>query len=84
MAKQFSATRSPSSSRWLPTLALLTAAAAAASACGSHTASNSSSSSATSTANGVKTVNVTLANDSGKDACKLDTSSVERARSPLP
>ena len=74
MAKQFSATRFPSPSRWLPGLALVTVAAA--SACGSHTTSNSASSSPTPNANGVKTVNVTLANDSGKDACKLDTSSV--------
>ena len=76
MAKQFSATRFPSPSHWLPRLALVTVAAAAASACGSHTASNSASSSPTSNANDVKTVSVTLANDSGKDACKLDTSSV--------
>ena len=38
------------------------------------------SSSATSNANGVKTVNVTLANESGKDGCKLDMTSALRDR----
>ena len=74
---KFDGTTSPSRSRWLPRLALVAVgavAASAASACGSP--SHSASPSATSSANGVKTVNVTLANDSGKDGCKLDTNSV--------
>ena len=50
----------------------------ALSACGSNTdaAKGTSSASATSAANGVGTVNVTLANDAGKDGCWLDTASV--------
>jgi iron uptake system component EfeO len=71
---KFDGTGSPSPSRWLPRLALVAVGAVAASACG--TTSHSSSPSATSNANGVKTVNVTLANESGKDGCKLDMTSV--------
>ena len=70
---KFDGTGSPSPSRWLPRLALVAVGAVAASACG--TTSHSSSPSATSNANGVKTVNVTLANESGKDGCKLDMTS---------
>jgi iron uptake system component EfeO len=71
---KFDGTRFPSPSRWLPRLALVAVGAVAASACGSP--SHSSSPSTTSNANGVKTVNVTLANESGKDGCKLDMTSV--------
>jgi len=70
---KFDGTGSPSPSRWLPRLTLVAVGAVAASACG--TTSHSSSPSATSNANGVKTVNVTLANESGKDGCKLDMTS---------
>jgi len=71
---KFDGTGSPSPNRWLPRLALVAVGAVAASACG--TTSHSSSPSATSSANGVKTVNVTLANESGQDGCKLDMTSV--------
>lgn len=70
---KFDGTGFPSPSRWLPRLALVAVGAVAASACG--TTSHSSSPSATSNANGVKTVNVTLADESGKDGCKLDMTS---------
>jgi iron uptake system component EfeO len=62
---------------WLAAPALLAAAAMTVTACGSSndTASSSSSAAPTSTA-GVNTVNVTLANEGGKDGCKLDSSSV--------
>jgi iron uptake system component EfeO len=58
--------------------ALAAAAALTASACGSSTdaAKSTSGAGATSTTNGVNTVNVTLANDSGKDGCSLDAKSV--------
>jgi iron uptake system component EfeO len=47
------------------------------SACGSGTDSaNSSSSASPTSAGGVNSVNVTLANDGGKDGCKLDNGSV--------
>jgi iron uptake system component EfeO len=63
---------------WLATPALLAAAAFAATACGSSTDSASSSSSTAPSSSGgpVNTVNVTLANDGGKDGCKLDSNSV--------
>lgn len=58
--------------------ALAAATALAVTACGSSTdtAKTTASSSAPSTSNGVATVNVTLANDAGKDGCSLDAKSV--------
>jgi len=55
--------------------AVVAAAALALSACGStgDTAKGTTSSQPTGAANGVHTVNVTLAGDSGKDTCALDT-----------
>jgi len=76
MVKQFGEITSPSPSRRIPRLALLAVAATVASACGSHGTGSASRPSTASTANGVKTVNVILASDSGEDGCKLDTSSV--------
>jgi iron uptake system component EfeO len=52
------------------------AAALGLSGCSSHNGTAASSSTPSSNASGVKTVNVTLANESGKDTCKLDTASV--------
>jgi iron uptake system component EfeO len=54
--------------------ALAAATALTVSACGSHT--DAAKNSATSTVNGVSTVNVTLANDGGQDACAVDAKSV--------
>lgn len=58
--------------------ALAAVAALTASACGSSTdaAKSTSTANATSATNGVNTVNVTLANDAGKDGCSVDTKSV--------
>lgn len=55
--------------------ALAAAVALAVAACGSSsdTAKTTATSSAPATTNGVTTVNVTLANDAGKDGCALDT-----------
>ena len=52
--------------------------ALALSACGStgDTATSTTSASGATPANGVSTVNVTLTDDSGKDACSVDTSTV--------
>jgi iron uptake system component EfeO len=55
--------------------ALAAATALALSGCGSH-GDTATSSAAASSAGGVNTVNVTMTNESGKDTCKLDTSSV--------
>jgi iron uptake system component EfeO len=69
--------KSRPSRRWLAAPALLAAAAMTVSACGSSTdAAKNSSSTAPSSAGGVNTVKVTLANDGGKDGCKLDGNSV--------
>ncbi len=73
MVKQFGRRTSPRPSGWLPRLTLIVVGAAVVSACGSHTTSSSST---TSAAGGVKAVNVTMANDSGADGCKLDTDTV--------
>jgi iron uptake system component EfeO len=58
--------------------ALAAAAALTVSACGSSTdsAKSTSAASGTAAANGINTVNVTLANDGGKDGCAVDTTSV--------
>jgi iron uptake system component EfeO len=70
-------TRSPSRRVLWTAPALAAAAALAVSACGSSTdAAKSTSGASAPTANGVNTVNVTLANDGGKDGCSLDTKSV--------
>jgi iron uptake system component EfeO len=83
MVKHLSETRLPSRSGWLALLllpVLIAAVAVAAAACGSssNTSSGHSGSSAapTSGANGVTAVNVTMANDAGKDSCKVDNGSV--------
>ena len=55
--------------------ALAAAAALTASACGSSTDAAKTTPTASAT-NGVNTVNVTLANDAGKDGCSVDTNSV--------
>ncbi|MCV7014080.1 iron uptake system protein EfeO [Mycolicibacterium madagascariense] len=55
--------------------AVAAATALTVSACGSSTTA-AKSSSAPSTTNGVNTVNVTLANDGGKDGCAADATSV--------
>lgn len=58
--------------------AVTAAAALALTGCGSKTdtAKSSASAAPTSSANGTNTVNVTLANDSGKDNCSVDTKTV--------
>jgi iron uptake system component EfeO len=80
MVKHLGETRLPSRSGWLATPVLIAAVAVAAAACGSssNTSSGNSGSSAapTSGANGVTAVNVTMANDAGKDSCKVDNGSV--------
>lgn len=57
---------------------MVAAAALALSACGSNgdAAKGAPSSEPTGAANGIHTVNVTLADDSGQDACALDTTTV--------
>jgi iron uptake system component EfeO len=59
--------------RWLAAPALVAVATVAATAC---THSNSATKPSSSQAGGVNTVSVTMANDSGKDVCKLDTNQV--------
>ena len=80
MVKYPNGKSSPSRRAWLATPAVLAAAALAATACGSSTESAGSSSGAASSssnsATSVNTVNVTLANDGGKDGCTLDGNSV--------
>jgi iron uptake system component EfeO len=78
MVKHLSETRLPSRSGRLATPVLLAAVAVAATACGSSSGTSSGTSSAVSTsgANGVSAVNITMANDGGKDSCKLDNPSV--------
>jgi iron uptake system component EfeO len=58
--------------------ALAAAAALALSGCSSHsdTAKGADPANATAANGGVQTVNITLANESGKDVCKVDTASV--------
>lgn len=69
--------RKPSfSNRWLTTSVVVTSIALAASACGSHSDTKSDGAAAPSGANGVNTVNITLANANGKDGCTTDVSSV--------
>ncbi|MCV7179884.1 iron uptake system protein EfeO [Mycolicibacterium sphagni] len=72
-------TRSAPRSLALCAPALVAAATLSLSGCGSHSntaTSSASSAPSSSSANGIKTVNVTLANESGKDTCTLDTKSV--------
>jgi iron uptake system component EfeO len=62
---------------WLVVPAAAAALALSATACSSSTdAAKSSAGASSSTANGVKAVNVTLANDAGKDTCSLDSATV--------
>ena len=62
---------------WLVAPALLAAVAMAVSGCGSSTdAAKSSLSARPSNGNGANAVNITLANDGGKDGCTLDANSV--------
>ncbi|GAC1403644.1 MAG: peptidase M75 family protein [Mycobacterium sp.] len=79
MVKHLGETRLPFRSRWLATPVLVAAVAVVATACGSDTDPNSSHSSSaapTSSANGATAVSITMANENGKDACKVDNSSV--------
>jgi iron uptake system component EfeO len=71
-------TRSVSRRILLAAPALAAAAALTVTACGSSadSAKSSGPSSSTSAANGPNAVNVTLANDAGKDGCSLDTKTV--------
>ncbi|MET0699417.1 MAG: iron uptake system protein EfeO [Mycobacterium sp.] len=55
--------------------ALAAATALALSGCGSHSDTAKSAPSSSGSSGGVNTVNVTMANDSGKDTCSLDTPS---------
>jgi iron uptake system component EfeO len=56
--------------------ALAAATALALSGCGAHSDSAKSNTATSAAAGGVNTVNVTMANDSGKDTCAIDTPSV--------
>jgi iron uptake system component EfeO len=56
--------------------ALAAAAALALSGCGSHSDTAKSSTATSGASGGINTVNVTMANQAGKDTCALDTSSV--------
>ena len=79
MAKHLSGTRLPSRSGWLATPALIAAVAAAATACGSNSdpsSSHNSSAAPTSGATGANAVNITMANENGKDSCTVDNASV--------
>lgn len=80
MVKQLSETTLPRHNGWLAAPVLLAALAVAATACSSGGDTNSSSTGSpaapTTGTNGVATVNITLANDGGKDACKVDNGSV--------
>ncbi|MDT7762057.1 MAG: iron uptake system component EfeO [Mycobacterium sp.] len=83
MVKHLNETRLPSRRSWLALLllpVLIAAVAVAAAACSStgNTSSGNSSSSAapTSGANGVTAVHITMANEAGKDSCKVDNGSV--------
>jgi iron uptake system component EfeO len=75
MTNPHTPTRSVSRSFLLSAPALAAATALALSGCGSHGDTAKSTTAASSTG-GVNTVNVTMTNDSGKDICKLDKSSV--------
>jgi iron uptake system component EfeO len=82
MVKHLSETRLPSRSGWLALLllpVLIAAVAVAAAACGSSSGTssgNSSSAAPTSGANGATAVTITMANEAGKDSCKVDNASV--------
>jgi len=78
MVKHPGEARSLSRSFRLAAPAVAAAVALALTACGSSTdaAKSTPSSAGISSANGVNAVKVTLANDSGKDACSLDTTKV--------
>jgi iron uptake system component EfeO len=82
MVKHLSETRLPSRSGWLALLllpVLIAAVAVAAAACGSSSrtsSGNSSSAAPTSGANGATAVTITMANEAGKDSCKVDNASV--------
>ena len=79
MVKHLSETRLPSRSSWPATPVLIAAVAVAAAACSSSSdtsSGNNSSAAPTSGANGVSAVNITLANEAGKDSCKIDNASV--------
>ncbi|MDT5113216.1 MAG: iron uptake system component EfeO [Mycobacterium sp.] len=75
MTNPHTPTRSVSRSFLLSAPALAAATALALSGCGSH-GDTAKSTTATSSTGGVNTVNVTMTNESGKDICKLDKSSV--------
>jgi iron uptake system component EfeO len=62
--------------RWLATPAAIAASALALSACGSGTPSGGTATPPTAATGGISTVNITLANQSGTDACTPDTNSV--------
>jgi len=77
MVNQHSATRSGSRSGLWAAPALAVATALALSACGStDDAARSTPNPIATNANGVSAVNVTLAEDAGKDACSLDAKTV--------
>jgi len=78
MVKHLSETRLPCGSGWLATPVLVAAVAVAATG-GCSSSSNTSSGTGAapaSGANGVTAVNITMANDGGKDSCKADNGSV--------
>jgi iron uptake system component EfeO len=80
MVNYRSKTRSSSRNVWLVVPAAAAALALSATACSSSTdaakSTPSSAGASSSAANGVKAVNVTLANDAGKDTCALDSATV--------
>jgi iron uptake system component EfeO len=78
MVKHPGGARSLSRSLWLAAPAVGAAVALALSACGSSTgaAKSTPGSASSSAANGVNAVKVTLANDTGTDACSLDNAKV--------
>lgn len=79
MLTKLRGTRPSPPRRWLATPAVIAASALALSACGSGSPSGGTAaapSAATGGEGGISTVNITLANQSGTDACTPDTNSV--------
>ena len=79
MLTKLRGTRPAPPRRWLATPAVIAASALALSACGSGSPSGGTAaapSAATGGQGGISTVNITLANQSGTDACTPDTNSV--------
>ena len=79
MLTKLRGTRPSPPRRWLATPAVIAASALALSACGSGSPSGGTAAAptaATAGEGGISTVNITLANQSGTDACTPDTNSV--------